>query len=633
MKQSIAVLPLLLAARSFAGDPCSVVINTGSIEINTDGVACSSDSISTENFFAKSYDLSTLYPGQTLSLSCVAFGVENSGTDIAGSIVVYTDTDGGAPQGPGIDLVSLGQADFTVANTPGRVEEICFDPPLALPADGVYVVELFFTASADGFAAFGGNFGPDSTPTYIRSAACGSSTYASLASLGFSNLFWAQSLIATGSDCDGNGVEDCSEIESGTATDCDGNGRPDVCDVGVVAAASLDGIPTSKNRLIFETADLALTDPLADAVTVTLEGHGEFDASAEFLTVLFDGSFLGFAFNGDGQDCTTQVVTFEIARAAWEAAAADGTRAFDVYASPAVNPAACPASQVSISVAYLGVPIDCNANGLWDGCDIGGGDSTDFDGDGVPDDCQPDCDADGRPDAWAISEGLVPDCNGNGEPDSCDISNGVSNDVDTNGVPDECKPDCNGNGLPDAYEIATGLEQDCNTNGRPDSCDIEELGEPDCDGDGAIDLCAIADGAVPDCNGNEIPDSCDITNGLSNDVDGDAVPDECQPDCNGNGLPDAYELAEGLAGDCNGNGLPDTCDIAAGDEPDDNANGVPDGCDLARGDLDLDGCVGPADLGFMLALWGIPNPPVGDLDGDGVIGASDLGILLANWDC
>ena len=35
----------------------------------------------------------------------------------------------------------------------------------------------------------------------------------------------------------------------------------------------------------------------------------------------------------------------------------------------------------------------------------------------------------------------------------------------------------------------------------------------------------------------------------------------------------------------------------------------------------------------MLALWGIPNPPVGDLDGDGVIRAPDLGILLANWDC
>ena len=85
--------------------------------------------------------------------------------------------------------------------------------------------------------------------------------------------------------------------------------------------------------------------------------------------------------------------------------------------------------------------------------------------------------------------------------------------------------------------------------------------------------------------------------------------------------------------DCNGNELLDTCDIAAGDEPDDSGNGVPDSCEFARGDLDLDGCVGASDLGFLLSLWGIPNPPIGDLDGDGIVGASDLGTLLVNWDC
>ncbi len=211
-------------------------------------------------------------------------------------------------------------------------------------------------------------------------------------------------------------------------------------DGGVVATASVDGIPSSKNRLILETADFAPIDPLADVVTVTVKGHGEFDASTEFLTVLFDGNFLGFVFNSDGLDCTTQSTTFVIPRATWEAAAVDGTRALEVYASPTVDPAACPASRVSISVAYLGVPVDCNANGLWDGCDIGSGDSTDLDGDGVPDECQPDCDGDGRPDAWAISEGLVPDCNANGEPDSCDISNGVSTDVDIKGFRTSASP-------------------------------------------------------------------------------------------------------------------------------------------------------------------------------------------------
>jgi hypothetical protein len=243
-------------------------------------------------------------------------------------------------------------------------------------------------------------------------------------------------------DCNDNGVDDFVDIWQGTAEDCDGNGRPDACDLGVLESDSYNGIPTARNRFVFETADLTAIDPLADAVTVTVQAVGEFATSSEFLTVFFDGGFLGFAFNAGGLDCVTQTATFEIPRATWEAAAADGNRAFEIYASPAVDPAACPASQVSISVAYLGVPIDCNANGVWD-----------------------------------------------------------------------------------------------------------------------------------------------------------------------------------------------TCDIAAGNEADDNTNGIPDACDLARGDLDLDGCVGPADLGFMLSLWGIPNSPVGDLDGDGVIGASDLGILLANWDC
>ena len=104
-------------------------------------------------------------------------------------------------------------------------------------------------------------------------------------------------------------------------------------------------------------------------------------------------------------------------------------------------------------------------------------------------------------------------------------------------------------------------------------------------------------------------------------------------DCNGNGIYDAYEIAEGLVADCNDNLAPDSCDISSGIEQDDNENEVPDGCELARGDLDLDGCVGPADLGFLLALWGASEPPTGDLDGDGTIGPTDLGVMLANWGC
>ena len=54
-------------------------------------------------------------------------------------------------------------------------------------------------------------------------------------------------------------------------------------------------------------------------------------------------------------------------------------------------------------------------------------------------------------------------------------------------------------------------------------------------------------------------------------------------------------------------------------------------CELADGDLNLDGCIGGADLAILLSLWGLPNPPIGDLNGDGVISGPDLATILANW--
>jgi len=46
-------------------------------------------------------------------------------------------------------------------------------------------------------------------------------------------------------------------------------------------------------------------------------------------------------------------------------------------------------------------------------------------------------------------------------------------------------------------------------------------------------------------------------------------------------------------------------------------------------DLNGDGVVDGADLGVLLASWGVGN--AADLNGDGVVDGADLGILLANW--
>ena len=195
------------------------------------------------------------------------------------------------------------------------------------------------------------------------------------------------------------------------------------------------------------------------------------------------------------------------------------------------------------------------------------------------------------------------DCNGNDIDDDCEIADGLAADLDGNLVPDDCQPDCDGDGLPDSWAAFEGLVSDCNGNGIPESCDVESGKSTDCDRDGVPDSCQILDGIFEDCDGDFVPDDCAIANGLV-------------PDCNSNGVPDSCDVTCPWGGTC-------------GDK---NWNGVPDECELARGDLDLDGCVGAADLGQLLVLWGLPDPPVGDLDGNGAIGAGDLGILLSNWD-
>ncbi|MFO0875142.1 MAG: PQQ-dependent sugar dehydrogenase [Phycisphaerales bacterium] len=47
-------------------------------------------------------------------------------------------------------------------------------------------------------------------------------------------------------------------------------------------------------------------------------------------------------------------------------------------------------------------------------------------------------------------------------------------------------------------------------------------------------------------------------------------------------------------------------------------------------DLNGDGVVNGADLGILLAAWGLSNSPA-NLDGIGTVDGADLGILLANW--
>ena len=209
----MATAILSMSATALAQSTCDTVLNTGSMDVTAGGVSCAADGFTTPNNFAKSYDLATLLPGQDFELSCIEFGVGNSGTDIPARITVYTDTDGGVPQAPGIDLVELGSVDFTQGNSLDVIIQASFDPPLTLSADGVYVVELFLDASTDGFASIASNADASDIDTYIRSDDCGLTTYVTYSSIGFPDIKWPQQLL-------GDTVIDGAVCDCYTGSDC-----------------------------------------------------------------------------------------------------------------------------------------------------------------------------------------------------------------------------------------------------------------------------------------------------------------------------------------------------------------------------------------------------------------------------
>ena len=114
---------------------------------------------------------------------------------------------------------------------------------------------------------------------------------------------------------------------------------------------------------------------------------------------------------------------------------------------------------------------DCDDDGITDPVQIDNGEE--------------DCNQNGIPDSCEISDGSEEDCNQNGRPDSCDFADGILQDdftwipgnpfpdMGSNGVPDECESDCDANGVLDLDQIASSPEADANGNGILDVCETD----------------------------------------------------------------------------------------------------------------------------------------------------------------
>lgn len=237
-------------------DPCL----PGTIEITQNsefnlvngGVACQNSGISYDNLYARSYDLSLgETAGATVELTCVEYGINNTGSEVPSVVSVYLDTNGGAPEAPGVDLKLLGErVTIGVAGVYG-IQRASFDPPICISADSTIVVTLFLKESIDGFAAFAGNDAPQSGPTYILSESCGLTTFADLADMGFPEWHWVQVLVGkmdcepTACPADFNGDGEVTGADMGLllsawmtdAADLNHDGTTDGADMGLLLAA------------------------------------------------------------------------------------------------------------------------------------------------------------------------------------------------------------------------------------------------------------------------------------------------------------------------------------------------------------------------------------------------------------
>jgi len=268
----------------------------------------------------------------------------------------------------------------------------------------------------------------------------------------------------TASDCNGNGVDDASELDPTTdcddngvldecenQADCDGNGVPDVCEEA--------GVPND----LFE-----------NATPMDLNGQvtGNTDCAGEEAT--FGDQCSTASFTGDGPDvfysislveagtidlwtCNSDYDTdLSIHNLDGSVVVCDGDSGDDEAADGCVQYA----SRINTDLAAGDYVVRV---GGWQGAT--GNFVLDSSFSNVLD-----CNGNGRPDDEDIAGGVSEDCNGSMIPDECEID--ATTDCDGNAILDECEtlPDCDDDGVPDCEAIAGGAE-DCDANGIPDSCD------------------------------------------------------------------------------------------------------------------------------------------------------------------
>jgi len=249
-------------------------------------------------------------------------------------------------------------------------------------------------------------------------------------------------------DCDGDGIPDACELAPlGSSSDCNFNGVPDECEPDCDG----DGIPDVCELPPFGNSSDCNYNGIPDECEEDCNSNGGPDECDIAL-----GSSDDCNANGRPDEC-------EIAGCLpWDWACRDcnANEIVDTCELAAGTSTDCNVNlRLDECDVALGYSSDCQPDGVPDECQIdqshsgAGGTffcqpyfmtcSDDVNYDGVPDECQ-DCNANSILDPCELTCGI-----------GCDLYNcGFATEVEcsSNGILDECAPDCNENGMPDACD-------------------------------------------------------------------------------------------------------------------------------------------------------------------------------------
>ena len=249
-------------------------------------------------------------------------------------------------------------------------------------------------------------YGTGSGPIISNTTSCGNNPNSFLGAWidGGGNQFVAICIV---NDCNGNGIEDSYEIQTGAAPDCNTNGKPDSCDILNLRSDDCDeneipdecqyhptnvtSQPLSPVQYGTTLTATFTTLPLAGGeVTISVTASADLSSSSETVAVWGNGGLIGTLFAVGGVDCSPVTQAITVQPEAFNAlVSASGTVNLQFVPSFTVTAATCPNSNLVASLTYQpSVLGDCNANATPDYCDITYGGIPDSNSDGIPDSCQ-----------------------------------------------------------------------------------------------------------------------------------------------------------------------------------------------------------------------------------------------------